>query len=208
MRAQIRDIATEMGAQLSDQTLRQITNNVLKFGWNDSQIRDTLAGAIRMGAQDTYGGQAAVNAETLRNLALNNGIKLGDKQLREWLVRVGAGEDISGFEQYVRNMAKGVFPVFEREIDAGVNVRDLADPYIQQMAQTFELNANDIDLFDPTIRKALQTTDPDSGKIRSKPLWEFEQDLKRDKRWLATDNARETLMSTTRGLLNKWGLVS
>jgi len=76
------------------------------------------------------------------------------------------------------------------------------------MAQTFELNPGDIDLFDPTIRKSLQASDPTTGKITMKPLWQFEQELKRDRRWLATDNARDTLMSTTRGVLQKWGLVS
>jgi len=79
MRAQVRDIAVQMGAQVSDKTLRMITNNVLKFGWNEAQVRDTLAGAIKVGAQDTYGGQAAINADTLRQLAYNNGVKIGDK---------------------------------------------------------------------------------------------------------------------------------
>jgi hypothetical protein len=160
-----------------------------------------------MGSQDTYGGQAAVNAETLSQVAYNNGVRIGDKQLREWLVRIGAGEDISGFEDYVKNMAKSAFPGFERELDAGLNVRDLADPYIQQMADTLELNPGDIDLFDPTIRKTLQASD-DKGQIVLKPLWQFERELKDDERWLATDNARDTLMSTARGVLQKWGVAS
>jgi uncharacterized protein YneF (UPF0154 family) len=206
--AVIKDMAVKMGAQLSDETLRRIVNNVLTFGWNDAQIQDTLAGSIKMGSQDTYGGQAAVNAETLRALAMNNGVKIGDKQLREWLVRIGAGEDISGFEAYVRKMAAGVFPGFEQEITNGMNVRDLADPYIQQMAQTLELSPDSLDLFDPTIRKALQTTDPASGKLMAKPMWQFEQELKQDPRWLQTDNARETLDHTTRNILNMWGVVS
>lgn len=176
-RAVIRDIAVQMGAQVSDETLRAITENVIRFGWNDSQIKDTLAGAIKMGATHTYGGQAAVNAETLAKVALNNGVKIGEKQLRSWLVRIGAGESIAGFEDYVRNMAKTAFPGFEKELDAGMNIRDLADPYINQMADTLELNGEAIDLFDPTIRKALQTPGED-GKPRLKPLWQFEQELR------------------------------
>ncbi len=206
--AVVKDMAVKMGAQLSDETLRRIVNNVLTFGWNDAQIQDTLAGSIKMGSQDTYGGQAAVNAESLRALAQNNGVKIGDAQLRQWLVRIGAGEDIAGFEQYVRNMAKSAFPGFEKELDAGMNVRDLADPYVQQMAQTLELSPDSLDLFDPTIRKALQTTDPTTGKLVAKPIWQFEQDLKQDPRWLQTNNARETLDHTTRNILNMWGVVS
>lgn len=205
--ATIKDMAVKMGAQLSDETLRRITNNVLTFGWNDAQIQDTLAGSIKMGSQETYGGQAAVNAETLRALAHNNGVKIGDTQLRQWLVRIGAGEDISGFEQYVRNMAAGAFPGFEEQVKNGMNVRDLADPYIQQMAQTLELSPDSIDLFDPTIRKTLQATD-ETGKIAAKPLWQFERDLKKDPRWLQTNNARDTLDHTTRNILSQWGVLS
>jgi hypothetical protein len=161
-----------------------------------------------MGAVDTYGGQAAVNAETLRQVAYNNGVRIGDKQLREWLVRVGAGEDISGFEQYVRNMAKSTFPGFEAEIDAGMNVRDIAEPYIQSMSDILELNPAQIDLFSPKIRRAIQDTDPESGKVQMKPLWQFERELRKDPRWLETKNARDTVMPTVHAVLQKWGVVS
>lgn len=206
-RAAIRDMAVKLGAQISDETLTRISTNVLNFGWNDAQIRDTLAGAIRMGAQDTYGGEAAVNAEQLRQLAYNNGVKIGDKQLRDWLVRIGAGESISGFEDYIRGTAKGAFPGYEQQIDAGMNVRDIADPYIQQMAHTLELSPDSIDLFDPTIRKVLQTVD-DKGQISAKPMWQFEQDLKQDRRWLNTQNAKDELTGTTAAILRKWEVVS
>lgn len=206
-RAAIRDMAVSLGAQISESTLKRIATNVLNFGWNDAQIRDTLAGAIKMGAQDTYGGQAAVNAEQLRQLAYNNGVRLGDKQLRDWLVRIGAGEDIAGFEDYVRNMAKGTFPGYDQQIDAGMNVRDIADPYIQQMAHTLELSPDSIDLFDPTIRKVLQAQNQ-QGQIVQKPMWEFERDLKSDRRWLNTQNAKDELTGSTAALLRKWEVVS
>jgi hypothetical protein len=206
-RATIRDMAVKMGAQLSDAMLTKVATNVLNFGWNDSQIQDTLAGSIKMGAQDSYGGQAAVNADTLKQFAYNNGVRIGDKQLRDWVVRLGAGEDISGFEGYIRQTAKSAFPGYEQQLDAGMNVRDIADPYIQQMAHTLELSPDSIDLFDPTIRKALQAQNVD-GKITQVPLWQFEQQLRKDKRWLSTDQAEKSLMGTTHNILQKWGVVS
>ncbi len=204
----MRDTAVKMGAQVSPQTLNAIADNVLQFGWNDSQIQDTLSGAIKMGANNTFGGQAAVNAQDLRTVALNNGVSLGDQTLTKWVQRIGAGEDISGFEAYVRNMAKSSFPGYETELDAGMNMRDIADPYVQQMAKTLEMDPTQIDLFDPTIRKALQATDPTTGKVTSQPLYEFEKQLRQDPRWLQTNNARDTLMSTTHNLLQQWGVVS
>lgn len=207
-RAAIRDMADQMGAVLSEKTLRRIAKNVLTFGWNDSQIRDTLAGSIQRGNAEAYGGQAAVNAQTLNELALANGVQIGDKQLREWLVRIGAGEDIATYEGYIRNLAKGAFPGYEEQLDAGMNIRDIADPYVQQMARTLELSPDSIDLFDPTIRKTLQAVDPATGKVTQKPLWQFERELRQDPRWMETKNAREDVMGKARGILQEFGLVS
>lgn len=207
-RALVRDMATKLGAQLSDATLTRIATNVLKFGWNDSQIQDTLAGSIKMGSADTYGGQAAVNADTLKSLAYNNGIQLDDKTLRNWLVRIGAGEDIGGFQDYIRGMAKSAFPGYDAQIDAGQNVSDIASPYINAKAQILELDPSSIDLFDPTIRQALQTVDPATGKVTQQPLYQFERQVRQDPRWLQTDNAQASLASKAHNVLSSFGLVS
>lgn len=203
-RALIRDAAVQMGAQVTDEQVDRISRNVLRFGWNDAQIRDTLAGSIKTGAEGTYGGDAAANVEQLRQLARRNGVKLGDQQLQKWAVRLGAGESIEGFEQYVRQTASTAFPQYAEQLAAGMDVADIAEPYRQQMAQTLELNPEDIDLFDPMIRKTLQGVDQD-GKTSTVPLWKFEQQLKRDERWQYTDNARETIDAKARRVLADFG---
>lgn len=206
-RASVRDMAVALGAQVSDETLRKITDNVLNYGWNDAQIKDTLAGAVKMGAAGTYGGQAAVNAEQLRETAMNNGVKLNDANLRGWLVRIAAGEDPVGFQAYVKDMAKGAFPAFADKIDAGMNVKDIASPYINQMANTLELNEQEIDLFDPTVRKTLQHQDA-AGQHVSKPLWQFEQELRKDPRWMETKGARKDIMGKAESVLKDFGLTT
>lgn len=204
-RAAVRDAAVSLGAQLTDDQLTKISTNALNFGWNPAQIRDTLAGAVKMGAEGTYGGQAAADADQLRALARANGVKLGDKTLQSWITRLAAGESIDGFESYVREMAASAFPQFAERLQAGQNLEDIADPYRQQMAQTLELNPAEIDLFDPTIRKAMQATDPD-GKPMTQPLWKFEQDLKKDTRWRRTNGARDELMGAGQQVLRDFGL--
>lgn len=206
-RANVRDAAVAMGAQLTPEQLAKISTNVLTFGWNAAQIRDTLAGAVKAGAEGTYGGDAAANADQLRALARANGVKLGDQTLQSWIGRLAAGESIDGFEEYVRKMASSAFPQFAEQLKAGQNLEDVADPYRQQMASTLEINPAEIDLFDPTIRKAMQATDPD-GKPMTKPLWKFEQDLKQDPRWRKTNGARDELMSAGQKVLADFGLTS
>lgn len=205
--ASVRDMSTQLGSRLGNSALKHIAENVMRYGWNDAQIRDTLSQSIKLSGGGQYGGQAAVNADTLQKLAYNNGVKIGKDQLNTWLQRMGAGEDISGFENYVQKMAMSAFPGFQKELTAGMSVRDLADPYIQSMAQTLELNSQDLDLFDPTIRQALNAKDAE-GKIGMKPLWQFETELRKDPRWFQTKNSQDTLNGIGHGLLQQFGLMT
>ena len=68
-RALVRDAVVAMGGQYSEEEITRLSHNVLKFGWNDAQIRDTVAGSVRAGAEGTYGGETAANAEQLRQIA-------------------------------------------------------------------------------------------------------------------------------------------
>lgn len=188
-RTAIGDMAAQLGAQISQKVRDRIAENVLIFGWSDGQIRDILAQAVKPGAAG-YGGQAATDVKHLKATALNNGVKLGDATIQGWAQRLAGGEQIEGFDNYIRKTAKAAFPGWEKEIDAGVSVRELADPYIQQMSATLELSPDSINLFDPTIRKALQDTDPATGKFAAKPLWQFETDLKHDARFDQTKQGR------------------
>jgi len=97
------------------------------------------------------------------------------------------------------------FPGLKDQIANGMSVRDAASPYLSGMSSILEVNPESVDLFDPTIRKALTSTDA-NGKSVLTPLWQFESQLKKDPRWLQTNNARDDLMSTTHGLLQSWGL--
>jgi len=46
------------------------------------------------------------------------------------------------------------------------------------------------------------------GKPATKPLWQFEQELRKDPRWNYTNNAQQSLMNTARQVLQDFGLVS
>lgn len=188
-RASVRDLAVGMGAQVGDKFIDRVADNFLRFGWNDAQLRDTLAGSVGPGSLGSYGGQAAANVAHLHAVAEANGVRLADKTVQDWAVRIASGEQIDGFDQYVRGMAKTAFPALADRIDAGENVADIADPYRQQMARTLELNPESIDLFDPTLRKALQAQTTD-GQVAMKPLWQFENELRHDPRADQTQQQR------------------
>jgi hypothetical protein len=188
--AAIRDMAEQMGAQLPNSVLSRITTNVLQFGWNDAQIQNTLANAVKPNSKGVYAGQAALNIDHVRETAANHGITLGDDGLRTWAARMAAGEPVADFDAFIKGRAADAFPGWADQIKAGRTVRELADPYINTMAQTLELDPESVTLFDPTIRKALQATDPATGKFVNKPLWQFESEVKHDARFDTTKQGR------------------
>jgi len=203
----IQDQGRALGAVMTGKQMATIAANAMAFGWDEGQIRNTLAGYIKASPGRTFIGQAGEAQRALTRTAHLNGIKLGS--LQGWVRQIAAGnQTLDDYENHIRQMAKHAFPVWAKELDAGMNLADLAAPYTQSMGQILELNPQDIDLFDPTIRRALSAPDPGTGKPTAKPLWQFETELRKDKRWLRTNNAQNALMSTGHQLLQSFGLAS
>lgn len=110
-------------------------------------------------------------------------------------------------ETELRELAAGAFPAFANEIRAGYDVTSLAGAYKQAMGTILEVDPNTVDLMDPTLYSALNVK-TDDGKVSTKPLWQFMQDLRKDERWRYTNNAREAVDTVGRQILKDFGLVS
>ena len=96
------------------------------------------------------------------------------------------------------------WPVFAKQIQSGMTAKDLASPYKQIMARTFEISDNDISIDDPYIRGALGGFD-DSGSPKAMNLWDFEQQLRNDPRWANTKQALDQTSSVASSVLKMFG---
>ena len=204
--AQIQDMAASLGADISKSHLGQLANNAMWFNWDESMLRNVLSNYVdQMGNSGHYGGEAGKAEDELRQYAADMGITVSDGTLKGWLKNVVAqNQTTDDYKAWIQGQAQSAFSSIADQIKAGQTVKQIADPYIQQMGQTLELDANAIDLKDPTIRKALQTTGPD-GKPMMKTLWQFDEDLKKDSRWLSTNNAKSSLLNAGNQLLKDFG---
>lgn len=203
------NLAGAFDADLSNKARRRLAERALLLGWDEAQLRDVLASHVRPGKDGHYEGELSTIETQLRNTALRNGVRLNREQLRGWMRAIVRGD--SSQEQYqrvIRSMAARQFDHFADQINGGVDLADIAQPYIQTMADVLELNPGGIDLYDHTIRRALSGFRPDNppkkggkdgkgGKDDRKPgsspmtMSEFEDYLRADKRWQFTDQARE-----------------
>jgi hypothetical protein len=207
LRAQVHDAASQIGATMSSKTLMNITQNAMKFGWNDAQIRDNLSQYVKM-KNGVFAGDTGEAMDAVVNTAYKNGIRLDKTTRANWAKSIAAGNNTADFYQsHVRQMAKSLAPGYADQLQAGMDLQDIMSPYIQSKAQILEMNPADIDLFDKDIRGAMSGTGAD-GKPASKSLWQFEQDMRKTPAWLKTKNAQDSTMSIAKQVLTDFGFKS
>jgi len=115
------------------------------------------------------------------------------------------------FTELLVQDSKSRYAGFGDQLSADVNLRQLAGGYISELSRLLELPAADIrltpDAMDPLLQRALTDVDPDTGKPRRIPLWEFTKQVRQSDRWQMTDNARDSYMSAASKFARALGLA-
>jgi hypothetical protein len=143
----------------------------------------------------------------LKNLAADNGLMLSDGAATSYANKIVAGQvDENTVFNTLRESAANAFPALADKIKAGIDLKTLADPYIQSMSNILEVPDTSIDLFDSKIRNAMAFTLPD-GKVGTKSIYDFEKELRQDPRWQYTNKAREQAASVATTVLRDFGFM-
>jgi hypothetical protein len=143
----------------------------------------------------------------IKNLAASNGLMLSDSAATAYANGIVSGKiDENTVYNTLRESAANAFPSYADKIKAGIDLKTLADPYIQSMSNILEIPDTGIDLFDPKIRGALSYTLAD-GKVGTKSIYDFERELRKDPRWEYTNNAREQAASVATTVLRDFGFM-
>ena len=174
--------------------------------WLDSNIKSQLAsGKQAIGMGNVPEGPSGKYFTEFKNFAAKNGIMLSDSAATDYANKAVAGLiDADTIYSTLRESAASAFPQLADKIKAGIDLKTLADPYIQSMSNILEIPYTAIDLFDPKIRSALSYTQAD-GKVGTKSIYEFEKELRKDVRWQYTNNAKKEVADTTLRVLQDFG---
>jgi hypothetical protein len=174
--------------------------------WLTEQIKtNLLAGKQEVNKAAIPEGPSGKYFTEVKNLAAKNGIMLSDEAATDYANKIVAGVlDADTAYNTIRESAASAFPQLADKIKSGIDLKTLADPYIQSMSNILEIPYSAVDLFDPKIRSALAYTLPD-GKVGTKSIYDFERELRKDPRWQYTNNARKTVADTTLKVLKDFG---
>lgn len=213
-RLNVRNVATRMGAEITDEELNALARRYVYEGWGtsgrESLLMQALSGEITFLADErgAYMRGAAGNlASDLRSLANANGMSFSNNWYESAARSVASGLSTQeDWEADIRRQAASLFPVYSDKINQGLNVYDLASPYINTMAQEFEIDPNQITLNDPYIREALSGMNADGDFVPTN-LWEFQKKLRKDPRWENTSKAQNEITSVTGRIMQMFGLM-
>jgi hypothetical protein len=117
---------------------------------------------------------------------------------------------IDTWRQDIINQAKWNYKAYAPQLDAGITLRSLANPYINSLSNLLEIPSDSIDLSASTgygkmVSDALRGTD--SNNPNPMTLSQFETQVKQDPRWGYTNNARDSVMGGVGNLLRMLGKV-
>lgn len=206
-KVKIQQLAATAGASLTDKQLSDIADQSLMFGMDDAAINNVLGGYVDY-IGGTLKGAAGAFEHNMRQYADSMGVDLNDQAIKNQAALMIRGlttqQDFQGF---VQQQATSLFPAYADQIKAGVTVKNIANPYVQTMAQTLEMNPNAITLKDPTIMSALNGMSQD-GKPTGKSLVDFQDSLRADPRWRSTKQTQDKTMSIGSSILKAWGLTT
>ena len=205
---QVRQLAAEIGAAIPSSKLSKIAKNVLETGMDEGQLRMAIGGYVDFTKKGTLRGEAGMHEYTMKQYAYDMGIKLDDQTIKNQAARVVKRvATTQDFEDEIRVQAKSLFPAYEQQIDAGSTVRDIASPYMSIMSDELEIPDNSIDVMDPNIKKALNGLDA-NGKPGGVSLYDFQTQIRNDRRWAKTSKAQDSIMSTGVKVLQDMGLLA
>lgn len=193
-------------------TMRKWGETAFRMGWTSDELLDHMGSAVdfqKMLSSDKLGGSAAEARSQLRELATNMGVDPGNNWMAQNLQRIIMGDDtMEAAQARIKDLAKSQYAAFADQIEGGKTVTEIADPYVQKMADLLELNPNDIGLKDATIQKALAGQKDDKGVLQAQNLADFAKGVRQDTRWQYTSNAKTQVAEVGSQLLRSFGLMA
>ena len=213
---QVQAQARDKGIQLSEQNANNLARQSLLGGWGERGRDQLLTDALMALPRATSDGSDPAKAtgslgeymRDLRNVAAMNGLTYSDDYYYQTANSALAGStSIEDSISDIREEAAGLWPPYADKIRAGQNARDLASSYIQNMASVLQIDPQSISLDDPYIQGSITAFD-DQGNPRPKSLWEQSNELRKDPRWIESNDGQNKIASAVSGVTAMFGITN
>lgn len=184
----VQQIAGSLGLHLAPYDQAIIALNAAVNQWDTARITMELV-AKQNGAASLGPGGIADTMNQFKGLASQQGVPINNNDLYWWAANTTAGNTSeAGFNSYLTQQAKNLFPALTPFLDEGHTVAQFAQPYFALATQELGINPNQIDLLNPKWHelfigsndKGQQTVlnmNESLQKIRTDPALGYDQGL-------------------------------
>lgn len=102
--------------------------------------------------------------------------------------------------------AKSFAPGLARFIDQGQTLREAADPWLKAIADTWEMDIDQVDLNDDYVQRAINMQD-EKGNFTTMNLYDTKKLARRSAKWDTTQTAKEEKTSIASRILKDFGFL-
>jgi hypothetical protein len=204
--ANLSDKARTMGLQIDNKRLMTMSEDIKRFGWDETQIIDGLVKEVSAGGIGP--GSIDVTKHQIIGIAKKYMLPLSDGVAMDWAMRIAKGEmEIATVQVLLGEQAKARFPGLSDIIDKGGTPADFFAPYQETAARLLEVPSDSIDFTKAPYSQVLQAPEDPTQVMR---LSDFERLIKQDQRfgWKYTDNANDAIDSLTMFIGDKFGATT
>lgn len=157
---QIQQTANQQGISIDSSRLQAMARDSLLFGWDDTQLQQSIAAEWHYQPGGTSGGAASLETK-YKQMADDYGVTLSDAQIGDFIGGTMAGryteDNVSDF---LRDTARSKYPGLQKYLDVGMTVKQVAAPYLQSYASILEVSPDTVSVNDPYVQRALQGQQP------------------------------------------------
>lgn len=217
--SQISDIYYQMtGRRMGGPTAAHMGQQAFMLGMNDAQVQDMVRKTVSSATLLKTGGAGGTLGDAekqIRQAAADYGISVSETYVMNAMNNIAwQNTDVTNELAKIKKMSESRYPQYAKQLAGGGTIKDIAEEYKQLMSKTLEIPDASISTSDRHIQAALTFRPQAKGSTPGKPkleaptgmpLWQFEQQLKNDPRWLKTKGAQDASMAAARQVLNDMG---
>jgi hypothetical protein len=182
--------------------IKGLAMQTIQNNWDDAQLEDFIA--TKSTVMFTGGGTLGSTLEKVKNQAYMYGIKIDsalEKEINFSLLDPNDGRDANYWLYSVKQQAMDspTYKPFAESLKAGRSLYEVTNNYRQQMANLLEVDSTAI-TWDDLMGKVVDNT---TGNART--FADFTKQVKQDKLWQYTKNAKETYSNMALDLARTFG---
>jgi hypothetical protein len=205
-RREISMVAESLGVRLTSREMQQFTERAIKFDWSPAEMQYRVGRQFEYGERQSGAGQQA--HQELTEMSMQYGVPMSKGAVEAWARQVAMGTaTVDGFRDHIVEKAKGKYRGIASDLDRGLTVDQLFDPYRQQAADLLGVNPNSIAITDRKYQDVFSYMPKGAKESRPMTLDEFSRALRTQKRYGfdGTDQAQEMARKLASAIQENFG---